>query len=191
MSSPAINLFFTLFSFLIFSISSSLPLSQTKKPTTVQTLNVAAAAEIKMVNPKLPPRSLSLTSSKRYEGSSDLVHLRYHMGPVLSSSPINIYVIWYGRWSRPHKALIRDFLNSISDAKAPSPSVAEWWRTATLYTDQTGANVSRSVLIAGEYSDAKYSTDRASRASRSKKSSPAPRDPLPSRWTTRTGCTSC
>ncbi|EFH62999.1 predicted protein [Arabidopsis lyrata subsp. lyrata] len=65
--------------------------------------------------------------------------------------------IWYGRWSRPHKSLIRDFLNSISDAKAPSPSVTEWWRTASLYADQTGGNVSRSVLIAGEYSDSKYS----------------------------------
>ncbi|KAH0917236.1 hypothetical protein HID58_024896 [Brassica napus] len=83
MSSPAINLFFALFSFLIFSVSSSLPQSQTKNPATVQTLNVPAA-EIKMVNPKLPPRSLSLTSSKRYEGSSDLVHLRYHMGPHLT-----------------------------------------------------------------------------------------------------------
>ncbi|CAH8256587.1 unnamed protein product [Arabidopsis lyrata] len=56
------------------------------------------------------------------------------MGPVLSSSPINIYQI-----------------------SAPSPSVTEWWRTASLYADQTGGNVSRSVLIAGEYSDSKYS----------------------------------
>ncbi|CBI37736.3 unnamed protein product, partial [Vitis vinifera] len=45
-------------------------------------------------NPKLPPRAL--TSSKKFEGSSDLVRLRYHMGPVLSS-PINIYIIWYGK----------------------------------------------------------------------------------------------
>ncbi|XP_057965974.1 protein EXORDIUM-like 5 [Malania oleifera] len=112
--------------------------------------------DVHYVNPKLPPRSIS--SSKKFEGSSDLVHLRYHMGPVLSST-IKIYLIWYGNWSSHDQLLIKDFLLSISSSRraAPSPSVAEWWRTASLYTDQTGANVSRSVLIAGEYSDRRYS----------------------------------
>ncbi|KAI5679591.1 hypothetical protein M9H77_00818 [Catharanthus roseus] len=108
-------------------------------------------------NPKLPPRTLS--SSKKFEGSSDLVNLRYHMGPVLSS-PINIYLIWYGKWAPSQQLLIKDFLLSISTTNhraAPSPSVAEWWRTVSLYTDQTGANISRSVLIAGEYTDRRYS----------------------------------
>ncbi|XP_023529749.1 protein EXORDIUM-like 5 [Cucurbita pepo subsp. pepo] len=107
-------------------------------------------------NPKLPPPTLS--ASKRFEGSSNLVNLRYHMGPVLSSSPINIYLIWYGKWALPEQNLIKDFLLSFSvAAAAPSPSVAEWWRTVTLYNDQTGANVSRSIEIADEYSDRRYS----------------------------------
>ncbi|KAG6709121.1 hypothetical protein I3842_06G116000 [Carya illinoinensis] len=119
-----------------------------------QTLNTHAEY---MINPKLPPRALS--SSNKFEGSSNLVHLRYHMGPVLSSSPINIYLVWYGLWSRSHKLLIKDFILSLSPSTpaAPSPSVSEWWRTVSLYTDQTGANVSRTVLIAGEYCDLKYS----------------------------------
>ncbi|KAL7082922.1 hypothetical protein ACP275_14G131300 [Erythranthe tilingii] len=101
----------------------------------------------------------SLSASKRFEGSSNLVNLRYHMGPVLSS-PINIYLIWYGNWSPSHQLLIKDFLLSISTFNhraAPSPSVSEWWRTASLYADQTGANISRNILIAGEYSDHLYS----------------------------------
>ncbi|XP_061339015.1 protein EXORDIUM-like 5 [Gastrolobium bilobum] len=109
-------------------------------------------------NPRVPPLR-TLSSSKRFEGSSNLVNLKYHMGPVLSS-PINIYVIWYGKWSQPHKLLIKDFLQSISAANhraAPSPSVADWWRTVSLYTDQTGANISRTVSVAGEYSDLRYS----------------------------------
>jgi hypothetical protein len=108
-------------------------------------------------NPKLPIKALP--SSKRFEGSSDLVNLRYHMGPVLSS-PIKINLIWYGQWAAPQKLLIKDFLLSISTFNhraAPSPSVADWWRTVSLYTDQTGANVSRSVTLAGEYSDHLYS----------------------------------
>lgn len=120
----------------------------------VQTLNT----NTEYINPKLPPRAIS--SSKKFEGSSDLVNLRYHMGPVLSSAPINIYLIWYGKWASAHKLLIKDFLLSISTTDrraAPSPSVAEWWRTVSLYTDQTGANVSRSVVVAGEYADLRYS----------------------------------
>ncbi|KAI4314549.1 hypothetical protein L6164_027445 [Bauhinia variegata] len=120
----------------------------------VQTLN--PGPECFKFNPKLPPRILP--SSKKFEGSSDLVHLRYHMGPVLSS-PINIYLIWYGKWAQPQKLLIKDFLLSISSNhhESPSPSVADWWRTVSLYTDQTGANISRTVVIAGEYSDLRYS----------------------------------
>lgn len=106
------------------------------------------------LNPKLPPKALS--SSKKFEGSSDLVNLRYHMGPVLSS-PINIYLIWYGKWAPSQQLLIKDFLLSISARSSPRPSLSDWWQTVSLYTDQTRANISRSVLIAGEYSDRRYS----------------------------------
>jgi hypothetical protein len=127
-------------------------LASTRTTPQVQTFNTKPD----IINPKLPPRTLS--SSKKFEGSSDLVHLRYHMGPVLSSTPINIYLIWYGRWANSQKLLIKDFLNSISPTTvAAKPSVSEWWRTVSLYTDQTGANVSRSILIAGEYTDSAYS----------------------------------
>ncbi|XP_022878066.1 protein EXORDIUM-like 5 [Olea europaea var. sylvestris] len=115
--------------------------------STVQTLHVQPQY-------KLPPKSFS--ASHKFEGSSDLVNLRYHMGPVLSS-PINIYLIWYGKWAASQKTLIKDFLFSISATNQSSPSVAEWWQTVSLYTDQTGANISRSVLLAGEYTDHLYS----------------------------------
>ncbi|WOL08491.1 hypothetical protein Cni_G17244 [Canna indica] len=39
----------------------------------------------------------------------------------------------------------------------PHPSVAAWWRTVRLYTDQTGANVSTTVLLGAEHSDRRYS----------------------------------
>ncbi|GAB2291670.1 Protein EXORDIUM-like 5 [Dionaea muscipula] len=115
-------------------------------------------------NPHVPfPPSRSLTYSKKFEGSSDLINLRYHMGPVLSSSPINAYIIWYGLWYPQQQHIIKDFLLSISpasssvSARAAVPTVSEWWKTASLYTDQTGANVSRNLIIAGEYSDRRYS----------------------------------
>lgn len=93
------------------------------------------------------------SGSKRFEGSSPFVQMQYHMGPVLTSS-IRVYIIWYGRWKSTQKVIIRDFLHSLSlGAISRKPSVSEWWSTVQLYTDQTGANISMSVMVAGEYHD--------------------------------------
>lgn len=93
--------------------------------------------------------------SKNYEGSSDLVDLQYHMGPVLSSS-ISLYIIWYGHWNPNHQSTIRDFLYSLS-SPAPFPSVSDWWKTIRLYTDQTGSNITGNIALSGEFFDAGYS----------------------------------
>ncbi|BFG28404.1 hypothetical protein CerSpe_146780 [Prunus speciosa] len=90
-----------------------------------------------------------------YEGSSDLVDLQYHMGPVLTS-PINLYIIWYGKWNPTQQSTIRDFIYSLS-SPAPYPSVADWWSTVRLYTDQTGSNITRSIALSGEFYDSAYS----------------------------------
>lgn len=95
---------------------------------------------------------------KNYEGSSDLIDLKYHMGPVLAS-PINLYIIWYGQWDPKHQSTIRDFIDSFS-SPAPYPSVADWWRTVGLYTDQTGSNITNTIVLSGEFYDFKYSHGR-------------------------------
>ncbi|XP_010276182.1 PREDICTED: protein EXORDIUM-like 7 [Nelumbo nucifera] len=92
---------------------------------------------------------------KNYEGSSDLINLEYHMGPVLAS-PIKLYIIWYGHWNPNHQAIIRDFLVSLSTSSS-FPSAADWWRTVRLYTDQTGANITGNIVLSGEYNDYIYS----------------------------------
>ncbi|KAK2969921.1 hypothetical protein RJ640_000534 [Escallonia rubra] len=96
--------------------------------------------------------------AENYEGSSDLVDLQYHMGPVLAS-PINIYIIWYGNWNPSHQATIRDFLYSFSSS-APFPSVADWWQSVRFYTDQTGSNITGNIALAGEFYDSGYSHGR-------------------------------
>ncbi|KAH6776259.1 hypothetical protein C2S52_013820 [Perilla frutescens var. hirtella] len=95
---------------------------------------------------------------KNYEGSSNLIDLKYHMGPVLAS-PINLYIIWYGGWNPNHQSTITDFITSIS-SPAPYPSVADWWRTLTLYTDQTGSNITRNIAVSGHFHDSAYSHGR-------------------------------
>ncbi|CAI9771845.1 unnamed protein product [Fraxinus pennsylvanica] len=90
--------------------------------------------------------------SKKYEGSSEFVQLKYHMGPVLTAN-ITVYPIWYGSWQNSQKRIIREFISSISSVEAKPPSVAGWWKTVQQYTDQTGANISRYVHIGAEKND--------------------------------------
>ncbi|MBA0621942.1 hypothetical protein Godav_007519 [Gossypium davidsonii] len=108
--------------------------------------------------PYLKPNSSDLMfgGSKKFEGSSEFIHMRYHMGPVLTAN-ITIHPIWYGRWQKSQKKIIREFINSISAVDSKHPSVAGWWKTVQLYTDQTGANISRSVLLGEEKNDRFYS----------------------------------
>ncbi|KAL5212222.1 hypothetical protein ABZP36_023069 [Zizania latifolia] len=99
--------------------------------------------------------------SKKFEGSSEFVKLQYHMGPVLAAD-ITVHPIWYGQWPAEQKRTIRAFLRSLSPSDSeeggiPSPSVAAWWRTVRLYTDQTSANVSAVVKLGQEKSDARMS----------------------------------
>ncbi|XP_010532257.1 PREDICTED: protein EXORDIUM-like 3 [Tarenaya hassleriana] len=97
-----------------------------------------------------------LSGSKKYEGSSELVHLRYHMGPVLTTN-ITVHPIWYGTWQKSQKRIIREFINSISAVGSKRPSVAGWWKTVQLYTDQTGSNITGTVRLGEEKNDRFYS----------------------------------
>ena len=99
---------------------------------------------------------LEFGSSKKYEGSSEFVKLKYHMGPVLTAN-ITVHVIWYGTWHPAQKHIIREFINSISHHSPAAPSVAGWWKTVQLYTDQTGSNISQTVRLGSEKNDRFYS----------------------------------
>uniref|UniRef100_A0A0D6QW91 Phosphate-induced protein 1 n=1 Tax=Araucaria cunninghamii TaxID=56994 RepID=A0A0D6QW91_ARACU len=105
-----------------------------------------------------PPRNDTLRnspelymSSLKNEGASPYVKMEYHMGPVLTGQT-QIFVIWYGKWSAPEKAVLRDFLHSVTAANVTGPSVQQWWSTVQMYTDQTGNNIS-AITLAGERDD--------------------------------------
>ncbi|GAB2265356.1 Protein EXORDIUM-like 3 [Dionaea muscipula] len=99
---------------------------------------------------------LLLGGSKKYEGSSEFVHMKYHMGPVLTAD-ITVHILWYGTWAPRQKHIIREFISSISSPSAASPSVSGWWSTVRLYTDQTGANITHTVRLGSEKNDRFYS----------------------------------
>ena len=94
--------------------------------------------------------------------------LRYHDGAVLSGD-VPVSVLWYGRFTPAQKAVVTDFLLSLSPAPRgpapPAPSVAQWWGTINrLYLSKAapvGKNGARGgaaagnarVVLAGQVSD--------------------------------------
>ena len=85
--------------------------------------------------------------SKKFETSSlEFVHMKYHMGPVLTAN-VTIHAIWYGTWQRSQKKIIQEFINSILAINSWHPLVSGWWSTVQLYTDKTGTNISRTVCL--------------------------------------------
>ncbi|KAI4337680.1 hypothetical protein L6164_016064 [Bauhinia variegata] len=60
--------------------------------------------------------------------------LRYHNGPLLSGK-ISINLIWYGKFKPSQKAVISDFIASLSSSPAQisQPSVSSWWKTTEKY----------------------------------------------------------
>ena len=63
------------------------------------------------------------------------ITMKYHKGALLSGR-IAVNFIWYGNFSAPQRAVITDFVSSLSAAMAagqPEPSVATWFGTARKY----------------------------------------------------------
>ncbi|MQL73381.1 hypothetical protein Taro_005719 [Colocasia esculenta] len=60
--------------------------------------------------------------------------LIYHKGHLLTG-PIAINLIWYGKFTPAQRAIVADFVSSLSSPAAPQeePSVATWWNTAKSY----------------------------------------------------------
>ncbi|VAI61113.1 unnamed protein product [Triticum turgidum subsp. durum] len=91
--------------------------------------------------------------------------LTYHNGAVLQGA-IPVSVLWYGRFTPAQKAVVSDFLLSLTTASpAPTPSVSQWWNTIhQLYLSKAkGANAKRAtqVALAGQVSDERCSLGKS------------------------------
>uniref|UniRef100_A0A5B6Z3Z6 Protein EXORDIUM-like n=1 Tax=Davidia involucrata TaxID=16924 RepID=A0A5B6Z3Z6_DAVIN len=60
--------------------------------------------------------------------------LQYHNGPLLSGK-ISINLIWYGKFKPSQRAIVSDFITSLSSSPSQTsqPSVATWWKTTEKY----------------------------------------------------------
>ncbi|GMH03016.1 hypothetical protein Nepgr_004855 [Nepenthes gracilis] len=58
--------------------------------------------------------------------------LRYHNGALLKGN-VTVNLIWYGRFTPAQRAIIVDFIQSLSSPAEPLPSAASWWGTIKEY----------------------------------------------------------
>ena len=93
--------------------------------------------------------------SKKFESSSKFVHLKYHIGPVLTAN-ITVHAIWYGAWQHNQKKIIREFINLISIVDSWHTSVLGWQSIIQMYTNKIGVNISRMVHLGQEKNDRFY-----------------------------------
>ncbi|KAB1199268.1 hypothetical protein CJ030_MR0G025564 [Morella rubra] len=95
---------------------------------------------------------ISLAARKLNELVQDQSQLlRYHNGPLLSGK-ISINLIWYGKFNPSQRAIIADFITSLSSASSPKaqPSVATWWKTTEKYYHLTSRKQSALSLYLGK-----------------------------------------
>ncbi|KAJ6939484.1 hypothetical protein NC651_005820 [Populus alba x Populus x berolinensis] len=59
---------------------------------------------------------------------------QYHNGPLLTGQ-ISVNLIWYGKFRPSQRAIVSDFINSLSSRKLTTaqPSVATWWKATEKY----------------------------------------------------------
>uniref|UniRef100_A0A5B6Z6U4 Uncharacterized protein n=1 Tax=Davidia involucrata TaxID=16924 RepID=A0A5B6Z6U4_DAVIN len=75
---------------------------------------------------------------------------KYHNGPLLTGK-ISINLIWYGKFKPSQKAIVSDFITSLSNSPSQSqPSVATWWKTTEKYYHLANAKKPSSLSLSLE-----------------------------------------
>ncbi|XP_031260643.1 protein EXORDIUM-like 1 [Pistacia vera] len=84
----------------------------------------------------------------------------YHGGPLLSGNiPINL--IWYGQFSLAQRAIVSDFIASLSKPTAEQPSVASWMNLTAKFYQVTTIPDSLVLSLGKEVLDENYSQGKS------------------------------
>uniref|UniRef100_A0A2N9FAC1 Neprosin domain-containing protein n=1 Tax=Fagus sylvatica TaxID=28930 RepID=A0A2N9FAC1_FAGSY len=73
-------------------------------------------------------------AARRLADTQQPLLFQYHKGPLLTGK-ISINLIWYGNFKPTQRAIISDFITSLSTSTPTTtqPSVATWWKTTEKY----------------------------------------------------------
>lgn len=87
--------------------------------------------------------------------------LSYHKGPLLRGK-IAVNLIWYGKFSPSQRAIVSDFVASLTSSAAHAqPSVATWWRATEKYYKLAGAPSQLSLSLGKQILDEAYSLGKS------------------------------
>ncbi|KAE9615232.1 putative phosphate-induced protein [Lupinus albus] len=84
---------------------------------------------------------------KLSESDQELQLFKYHKGPLLSGK-ISVNLIWYGKFKPSQRAIISDFVTSLSSKPTSQPSVATWWKTTEKFYHHTTTRNNKSPNLA-------------------------------------------
>ncbi|PRQ21820.1 putative phosphate-induced protein [Rosa chinensis] len=90
-------------------------------------------------------RSLAETNSDQ---TQQPILFQYHNGPLLTGK-ISINLIWYGKFKPSQRAIVSDFIASLSTSSPSTnqPSVATWWKSIEKYYHLSNAKKTSSISL--------------------------------------------
>ncbi|KAL4559031.1 hypothetical protein LXL04_031163 [Taraxacum kok-saghyz] len=89
--------------------------------------------------------------------------LQYHNGALLTGD-ISVNFIWYGNFKPSQKAIVSDFITSLSEKPQKSqvePSVATWWKTTEKYQLKSKKHGSLTLRLGKQISDPAYTLGKS------------------------------
>ncbi|KAF3445872.1 hypothetical protein FNV43_RR11049 [Rhamnella rubrinervis] len=100
------------------------------------------------------------------EQTSQPLLFQYHNGPLLTGK-ISINLVWYGKFKPSQRAIVSDFITSLSSSSNPTaagqPSVATWWKAIEKYYHLVNSKKpsSISLYLGSQIVDDKYSIGKS------------------------------
>lgn len=104
------------------------------------------------------------TLNELVEDQSNL--LQYHNGPLLAGK-ISVNLIWFGKFKPSQRAIISDFITSLTTSSpSPQPSVSTWWKTTEKYyhlvkSNKKFTNPSLTLSLGKQILDTTYSMGKS------------------------------
>ncbi|GLJ10975.1 hypothetical protein SUGI_0139230 [Cryptomeria japonica] len=118
----------------------------------------------------LAHESFASIDSSQFNHSSGLSELEpdtplvlsYHGGPLLTGPEyINVYILWYGKFTLAQKTPILDFFSSFNYSQNSQPSLKSWWAILRSYKDSSNTSISPNVRLAKQASDVSCSIGKS------------------------------
>ncbi|KAK4276832.1 hypothetical protein QN277_014937 [Acacia crassicarpa] len=101
------------------------------------------------------------SAARTLSQSSQDFKFQYHKGPLLTGK-ISVHLIWYGKFSPSQRAIVSDFIASLSSSTPTTsqPSVSTWWKTVQKFYNPKVSLSPASQVLDESYSMGKSLTNQ-------------------------------